>query len=77
MGFAWTDEGWNDGSPVWKYGVMSDGSIVAKFLDAVGVKAEWVTIGPETTYEVTEEYTLDRYAEMTLQEIIDTYGGGS
>ena len=77
QGFAWTDQGWNDGNPVWQYGVMSDGSIVAKFLDAVGVKAEWVTIGPETKYEVTEEYTLDRYAEMTLQEIIDTYGGGS
>ena len=34
-------------------------------------------ITPETTWEPVEEYTLNRYAEMTLQEIIDTYGGGS
>ena len=31
-------------------------------------------IGPETTYEAVEEFTLERYQDMTLQEIIDTYG---
>lgn len=72
QGFAWTDEGWNDGSPVWKYGVMADGSIVAKFLDAVGVRAEWVTIGPETKYEVEEIYTWKKYEGMTWQDIIDS-----
>lgn len=39
------------------------------------LKGNIVHITPETTYEVEEEYTLERYAEMTLQEIIDTYGG--
>ena len=76
QGFAWTDQGWQGGQPTWQYGVTADGSIVAKLLDAVGVRAEWVHIGPETTYEPVEEFTLERYQDMTLQEIIDTYGGG-
>ena len=52
-----------------------DGAINADFIRTGKLASSVVTIGPETTYEVTEEYTLDRYAEMTLQEIIDTYGG--
>ena len=76
LGFAWTDQGWQGGQPTWQYGVQADGSVIVKLLDAVGVRAEWVHIGPETTYEVEEEFTLERYWEMTLQEIIDTYGPG-
>lgn len=54
-----------------------DGAINADFVKTGKLASNVVQIGPETTYEVEEEYTLDRYAEMTLQEIIDTYGGGS
>lgn len=42
LGFAWTDEGWNDGDPNWQYGVMSDGSMIIKMLIATGIQAEWI-----------------------------------
>ena len=45
QGFAWTDEGWNDGDPVWQYGVTADGSIIAKLLDVIGIRAEWIQVG--------------------------------
>ncbi len=55
------------GDSVEDYALFWDGSK----LNVKGV----LHITPETIYEPVEEYTLDRYAEMTLQEIIDTYGG--
>ena len=57
------------GDSVEDYALFWDGSK----LNVKGV----LHITPETIYEPVEEYTLDRYAEMTLQEIIDIYGGGS
>lgn len=57
------------GDSVEDYALFWDGSK----LNVKGV----LHITPETIYEPVEEYTLERYAEMTLQEIIDTYGGGS
>lgn len=51
QGFAWTDQGWQGGQPTWQYGVTADGSIVAKLLDVVGVRAEWVHIGAGTTFD--------------------------
>ncbi len=56
------------GDSVEDYALLWDGSK----LNVKGV----LHITPETIYEPVEEYTLNRYAEMTLQEIIDTYGGG-
>lgn len=50
LGFAWTDEGWNGGNPVWQYGVTADGSMIARVLDVVGIRAEWISIGPSTTF---------------------------
>jgi hypothetical protein len=65
-----------DGQGGWEWRTFGDGSgFTADLITAGKVRAPYVEIGPETTYEVEEEYTLDRYAEMTLQEIIDTYGG--
>ncbi len=44
LGFAWTDQGWNGGDPVWQYGVTGDGSMIARMLNAIGIKAEWIRI---------------------------------
>ena len=37
------------------------------------LNTEMVRIGPETTYEVEEEYTLQRYQDMTLQELTELH----
>ncbi len=71
QGFAWTDQGWNDGSPVWQYGVTADGSMVARVLDVIGIRTEWIHIGPETVYELEEIYTWERYAGETWEDVID------
>lgn len=44
QGFAWTDTGWNDGNPTWLYGVSSDGSLVTKLIQTVGILAEWIVV---------------------------------
>ena len=78
-GLGYSDNVVGADNPAREYTVAMtmDGAINAEFVKTGKLAANVVTIGPETTYEVAEEYTLDRYAEMTLQEIIDTYGGGS
>ena len=37
QGFAWTNNGWNGGSPVWSYGVTSGGYALFKWLSAEGI----------------------------------------
>ena len=50
QGFAWTDQGWQGGSPVWQYGVTGDGSMIARLLDVIGIRAEWIYLGPASTF---------------------------
>ena len=78
-GLGYSDNVTGADNPAREYDVAMtmDGAINADFVKTGKLAANVVTIGPETTYEVEEECTLERYAEMTLQEIIDTYGGGS
>jgi hypothetical protein len=44
-GFAYTNSGWNDGSPVWQYGMTADGNIICNVLSAVGIIADWIQAG--------------------------------
>jgi hypothetical protein len=44
-GFAYTKSGWNDGSPVWQYGMTADGNIICNVLSAVGIVADWIQAG--------------------------------
>lgn len=43
-GFAFTNDGWNDGSPVWQTGMTADGNIIGKVLSVIGINAEWINI---------------------------------
>lgn len=76
-GLGYSDNVTGADNPLRDYDVAMtmDGAINADFVKTGKLASNVVQIGPETTYEVEEEYTLGRYAEMTLQEIIDTYGG--
>ncbi len=86
QGLAWTDQGWNDGNPAWQYGVLADGNAVLKVLTALGINADWINaglvkaehveIGPGTKFAQGEEFTWEKYADMTWQEL-ESMGGDS
>jgi len=66
-----------DGQGGWEWRTFGDGAgFTADEITTGKLTASVVQIGPETTYEPVEEFTLERYQDMTLQEIIDTYGPG-
>ena len=44
-GFAYTNTGWNEGSPVWQYGMTADGNIICNVLSAVGIIADCIQAG--------------------------------
>jgi hypothetical protein len=77
-GLGYSDNVVGADNPAREYTVAMtmDGAINAEFVKTGKLAANVVTIGPETTYEPVEEFTLERYQDMTLQEIIDTYGPG-
>ena len=43
-GFAWTDD-WNDGNPVWNYGITRDGNAIINMLSAYKISADIITAG--------------------------------
>lgn len=45
QGLAWTDQGWNDGAPVWNYGLTAGGNAVLTVLTAHGINADWINAG--------------------------------
>lgn len=44
-GLAWTKTGWNGGSPVWSYGLTSDGNALLNILVVNGINADWINAG--------------------------------
>jgi len=77
-GLGYSDNVTGADNPAREYtvAITMDGAINADFIRAGKVDSQYLHIGPETTYEAVEEFTLERYQDMTLQEIIDTYGPG-
>ena len=43
-GVAWADSGWNSGSPVWKYGISSNGEAILNSVDAYKIRADLITV---------------------------------
>lgn len=58
-GFAYTNGGWNNGSPVWESGFSKDGNIIAKLISARGI-------------EVSDEKKYS--SKITPGEFLVTYG---
>ena len=42
-GFAWTDN-WNNGSPVWQYGITAEGNAVLKYLSVYKLTADHINV---------------------------------
>ena len=58
-GFAYTKSGWNDGSPVWQYGMTADGNIICNVLSAVGIVADWIQAGRVESADGSCYFDLD------------------
>ena len=43
-GYAWTDSGWNDGEPVWQYGVTKDGIAILNVLHVYKLTADYLDV---------------------------------
>ncbi len=50
-GFAWTDD-WNDGKPVWNYGIDSSGNAVLRTLSAYKITADQIAAGAITAEKI-------------------------
>lgn len=44
-GYAWTNDGWNDGNPTWNYGVDKNGDAVLRSIAANKLVADYITAG--------------------------------
>ncbi len=50
---VWTDTGWNEGLPSWKYGYDQHGLLVMRLISTVGLNADWITSGQINTNLIT------------------------
>ena len=66
QGFAWTNTGWNNGSPVWSYGVTSSGFAMFKRLSAEGIDVT------NATSDFRAEITPERFNIYYQNELIIT-----
>ena len=47
-GFAWTNDGWNDGEPIWNYGITADGNAVLNAVTTYKIVADAIYGGTLT-----------------------------
>jgi hypothetical protein len=53
QGLAWTDQGWQGGSPNWHYGLMTNGNAVLRVLSTLGINADWINAGSISAERLT------------------------
>lgn len=59
-GFAWTND-WNNGAPVWKYGVDSEGNAILSSLYAYKIQADYLEVGATTaSYNTAQNSSFER-----------------
>lgn len=77
-GHAWTELGWNDGNPVWTYGVTSEGSMVMRTIRTEGLSADWINAGKiDTNLILVGDQTLEQALGSISQQVEQLTGGGT
>ena len=66
-GIAWTTDGWNEGSPVWSYGVTAAGDALFRMLSAEGLTIS--RVGNDYHIEVTPSTFTIYYRDMLVTTI--------
>lgn len=81
-GFAWTDTGWNNGNPVWKYGVSKDGNAIMNTIVANKLWAELIVAGRLQSKDGSSFFDLDNgqaqlFGSFTAKATSDIAGFGT
>lgn len=71
-GFAYTNDGWNNGAPHWKYGMTKDGNMICNVLSAVGVVADWIKTGRIESNDGSCYFDLDN--NKLVANVLSTVG---
>lgn len=58
-GYAWTNDGWNDGEPTWNYGVDKNGDAVLRSIAANKLVANYIIAGQLVASNGVSSYDLD------------------
>jgi len=67
-GIAWTNSGWNNGSPVWSYGATSAGDALFRLLSAEGINV--AKAGEDYHIEITPSTFIVYYKQMLVTRIV-------
>lgn len=68
-GFAWTKH-WNNGNPIWEYGMTKDGNALMNVLAAYKITADYIEVG-----SITADKIATSYKESVTTQIEKTVDG--
>lgn len=72
-GYAWTNNGWNNGSPNWEYGVSKDGDAVIRSIAANKISASYITT--DILSSPTGKFSFNLDTGKIIASDIDITGG--
>lgn len=72
-GFAWTKDGWNNGNPVWQYGITADGNAILSALSVYKISALQLAANSITADKIAVGASDKNYiVQMDLSNWIDS-----
>jgi len=74
-GFAWTDQGWNGGSPAWQYGYAANGNAILRVLTVIGLVADWIQAGSLRSANGKIDFNLDDETFKIGEHVLDILTG--
>lgn len=72
-GYAWTNNGWNNGSPNWEYGVSKDGDAVIRSIAANKISASYITT--DILSSSTGKFSFNLDTGKIIASDVDITGG--
>lgn len=72
-GYAWTNNGWNSGSPNWEYGVSKDGDAVIRSIAANKMSASYITT--DILSSPTGKFSFNLDTGKIIASDVDITGG--
>lgn len=65
-GYAWTNNGWNDGAPVWQYGFDQQGNMVMRLISTEGINAKWIYLSSGGSLDDEVDNLHDQIEDIEL-----------
>lgn len=72
-GYAWTNDGWNDGNPTWNYGIDKNGDAVLRSIATNKLVADYITAGQLVS--PTGKFSFDLDTGHISASDVDITGG--